>query len=137
MASLEFFTGITGATYQYEICDVNLTWNAVPGNYCFAKMQGMLTVAPLYFGQTENLAKRMANHNKLTLAAAYGATMVLAHVNYDGESAREAEERDLIRAYNPLCNVQHNPLAFGENPLFDIHVTRESPLVAALRRGKK
>jgi hypothetical protein len=110
-----------------------LAWNEVPANYCFAKIQGMLSVAPLYFGQTNNLAERMANHNKLTLAAAYGATIVLAHVNQGGEAARKAEEKDLIQAYNPPANIQHRSAA---ETLMGIYPPAESGLAAALRRGK-
>jgi hypothetical protein len=134
MASLVNYAGITGQTYPYEICDVNRPWKHVPANYCIAKIQGLIYFVPLYFGETEDIAQRMAGHNKLSLAAAYGATHILAHTNYLGEAARKAEERDLIRAYNPPCNVQHRSIGPG---LLGAHYPTEFPLAAALHRGKK
>jgi len=41
---------------------------------------------------------------------------VLAHVNYGGEFARRAEERDLIARYNPVLNVKHRTYGFGDLP---------------------
>jgi hypothetical protein len=106
MASVTLI-GISGAKYVYETYDINTVWNPLPGNYAFA--DAALRIK--YVGQTDNFAKRFSNHEKWPEAVKYGATQILARVNQQGEIARKAEETDLIRAYNPPCNVQQSSTA--------------------------
>lgn len=75
-----------------------------PGNYCFAKEVAPNRWAPLYFGQTDSLDARLADHHKMDCAKRHGATHIHAHTNDRGVQARLAEETDLIRRWNPVCN---------------------------------
>ena len=130
-------TGLSGNKYQYEAYDVNSTWNPVPGNYVFAALikPTILTERwePIYIGETGNFANRLPSHEKWVEARLKGATHILAHVNREGIEARQAEERDLVRAYNPPLNIEYSPplgLLAGQAPgIFGLGL--------ASRRGKK
>ncbi len=130
-------TGLTGNKYQYEAYDVNSTWNSVPGNYVFAAQGGQTILTeswgPIYIGETVDFSTRIPGHEKWVTARLKGATHVLAHVNRGGIEARQAEERDLVRAYNPPLNKEYSPapgLLAGQTP-------GAFGLGLALRRGKK
>ena len=130
-------TGLSGNAYQYTAHDVNSAWNSAPGNYVFAAIgvQTILTESwgPIYIGETRNLATRIPGHEKWATARLKGATHVLAHVNRGGIEARQAEESDLVRAYNPPLNKEYSPplgLLAGQAPgIFGLGL--------ASRRGKK
>jgi hypothetical protein len=68
----------------------------------------------LYAGQCDSYKNRLRDHEVWPSAVALGATHVLAHVNANA-LARLAEERDLIRRWNPPLNQQHRtrPLPQG------------------------
>jgi len=102
-------TGITGTRYEYHLASVNGHWNDVPGNYAFIGASGRV----LYVGQTGSFAQRRPGpgHEKWVLACNFEPASIFAHVTGGGEVVRLAEELDLIRAYNPPCNVQNNPHA--------------------------
>jgi hypothetical protein len=122
------FIGLTGRSYLYSPADLSpaSSWNPFPGNYAFV----VRTIAGdyvLYFGECQNFVSRPMppQHERWHEArATYGATHVLAHVNYGGVDARRDEEQDLIRAYNPPMNVQHRTGALGlvaaSNSLFGL-----------------
>lgn len=107
MAQFVSLTGASGRPYQYQVCDVNVLWRSVPGNYAFLSGDHL----PQYIGETGNFATRRPgpSHEKWAEAQRYGAVMVVAHETSGGEAARKIEEADLIRAYNPPANVQHKP----------------------------
>lgn len=99
------WSGATGNKYTYGVYTPNTQWNDAPGNYIFAGIVGTSWVA-LYVGQASSFRDRFSNHEKWAEAVRNGATHVHAHVNNSGESARIAEEYDLIRSNQPHCNVQ-------------------------------
>jgi hypothetical protein len=101
--------GKSGATYKYWSLD-NVTADgiqAVAGNYAFVKQLANGNCIPLYFGVAENLRDRILNHDRWAEAVRLGATYVMAHTTPAGETARLAEERDLIQYWNPPLNVHH------------------------------
>lgn len=109
MASVKL-TGFSGRIYEYAAHPPLSDWNPLPINYAFAGLnrQGIWFVP--YIGQTASGKSRLPPcHDRWAEAARLGATVVLARVNQDGEAARLAEERDLIFAYRPTLNTQHNP----------------------------
>lgn len=106
------FTGLSGQRYQYIVCSMDGSWNAIAGNYVFAYLTSLGWVS-VYFGETGNFATRFPGHEKWRLAMLCGATHVLAHVTLGGEAVRQAEEKDLIRAYNPVCNIEYRSTGFG------------------------
>ncbi|OLE51127.1 MAG: hypothetical protein AUG51_24105 [Acidobacteria bacterium 13_1_20CM_3_53_8] len=79
----------------------NTVWNEVPAAYGIFNRQMQI----IYIGQTDNLKRRMAEHqcNLLHCMHRYGPTYVLAEVIYN-EATRCARERELILAYRPPCN---------------------------------
>jgi len=101
--------GLSWLPYTYFAFDLFTDWLEVPANYAFARLApglgGGWTV--LYFGEAENLRRRIIGHERFLEAIALGATHLLGHRNYAGDEARRAEERDLIARHNPTMNVQH------------------------------
>ncbi|MSO92211.1 MAG: hypothetical protein EXQ86_02275 [Rhodospirillales bacterium] len=106
------FTGLSGRIYEYFPQAFDAEWFAVAGNYAFAYRPNGVW-APLYFGETSSFATRIPGHEKRASATLLGATHVLAHLTPGGAAVRQAEEEDLIRAYNPVCNVEHRTAGPG------------------------
>lgn len=99
------WTGFSGKTYQYEILSIDSIFNAVPGNYIFAKEVSPGYWRPIYIGESGNLKQRLTPfHHKWQCAIRNGATHIHAHVNYNGELVRRTEESDLISYWQPDCN---------------------------------
>jgi len=98
------WTGASGKGYTYFIYPIGTEFNAVPGNYIFAKETTPHTYAPIYIGQTGNLSERFDNHHKMPCIKRNGATHIHAHTSSEKEEVRLAEETDLIRKWNPPCN---------------------------------
>jgi hypothetical protein len=106
-------TGVSGQTYLYQTYNMAGQWSTSPGLYAFAGAFfggiGSTTVTRLlYIGQCDSFQRRMQEHQRdlWKEATRLGATHVLARVNVD-EASRLAEEKDLIRYYNPILNTQH------------------------------
>lgn len=97
--------GQSGQTYKYTIYPIDPLpdFNAIAGNYAFAKETEPKTHKVLYFGETDNLSERFNNHHKWDECIRNGATHIHVHLS-GGKQARLAEERDLIGNYNPICN---------------------------------
>ena len=94
--------GASERLYSYTIYGLNGTWNAVPGNYIFAK-QVPGGWQPLYIGETGNLADRMPNHEKWPCVRREGATHIHAHTSSADVSTRRLEETDLLARFKPPC----------------------------------
>jgi hypothetical protein len=103
------FAGETGLTYRYWFAG-NTPTAALPiigGNYGFVKSLPNGNYLPLYFGEGGDLRDRIVGHEKWLMAVALGAVAIVAHSTPGGALARLAEERDLIRYWNPVLNQQH------------------------------
>lgn len=105
MTQTIFLTGISGRSYEYAVYPVNADWLNVPGNYAMIDRN----MTPKYIGETVDFSSRRPgpSHDKWSEAERHGAILIAAHANHGGETARKAEEADLIRAYNPPANIQH------------------------------
>jgi hypothetical protein len=58
---------------------------------------------PVYIGQSNDLKARHGNHEKEPCALRNGAVRICARA-CASEAERFAIEKDLIQAYNPVCN---------------------------------
>jgi predicted GIY-YIG superfamily endonuclease len=96
--------GISGKTYHYWIHELNTLFKEVPGNYIFARETKPRTFTPIYIGQTSNLNERFENHHKMPCIRKNGATHIHTHTSSSTETARLAEEQDLINKWNTACN---------------------------------
>jgi len=96
--------GISGREYKYWIYPIGTSFKGEPGNYIFAKQSSPGYWTPCYVGESENLDKRLENHEKESCARKYGATHIHAHLNKSGIKTRIAEEKDLINKWKPVCN---------------------------------
>jgi hypothetical protein len=103
------FLGASGTAYRYHnLVDISANGIlAVAGNYAFAKRLPNGNYLPVYFGQAQDLKVRIPTHERLAEAIRLGATHVMAHSTQGGETARCAEEVDLIRYWQPPLNTQH------------------------------
>ncbi len=98
--------GLSGREYKYWIHPIGASFKEEAGNYIFAKEAKPGYWTPCYIGQTENLEKRLGDHEKEACAKRNGATHIHAHTNPAGETTRKAEEKDLIQKWKPPCNEQ-------------------------------
>lgn len=96
--------GESGRKYKYWIYPLPPNFDAKPGNYIFAKETRPGYWAPIYIGQTSDLSERFEDHHAMPCAKRNGATHIHAHTTEGGESARLAEETDLVRKWSPVCN---------------------------------
>lgn len=96
--------GRSGRTYKYWIYKIGTTFEKAPGNYIFAKETKPNTFRPIYIGETEDLSERFDDHHKMPCIKQEGATHIHVHKNTGGETARQAEEADLVGRWNPICN---------------------------------
>lgn len=98
------WSGLSGKSYSYWIYPIGSSFKEEPGNYIFAREVRPGHWSPCYIGQTENLNKRLGDHEKEACARRNGATHIHAHLNGSSDTARRTEERDLIQKWNPPCN---------------------------------
>lgn len=104
MAETIEWDGASGRTYTYWIYDIGTTFDAVPGNYIFAREVSAARFRPIYIGETGDLSERFDNHHKMPCIRQEGATHIHVHRNDSGKTVRQAEEQDLIGKWGPACN---------------------------------
>ena len=78
---------------------------AVAGNYMFVKLTDGGWV-PVYIGIADDLRDRIPGHERWKEAVELGATKVMAHTQ-ENQAVREAEEKALIKHWDPPLNTQH------------------------------
>jgi hypothetical protein len=98
------WVGKSGREYLYWIYKLGATFDAVPGNYIFAKSVPDNKLRAIYIGQTSNLSERFDNHERMPCIRRNGADYICAHKSNESEKGRCAEESDLIANYDPCCN---------------------------------
>lgn len=113
MATELIWPGFKG-NYRYWFADTPrdaMSLKAEAGNYMFVKLtpQGWV---PVYIGIADNLATRIAYHDRWDDAVRAGAIRVMGHTEASA-AKRQAEERDLIAYWNPVLNTQHRLLPRG------------------------
>ncbi len=110
MVPCEVLTGLTGLAYRFSVVDPSAGWRAVPGLYafCLPRREIFGPIVPIYVGETSSFPTRMPGHPEWEAAKRLGATVMLAMEFRGTEWQRKEAECDLIRAYRPKLNVQHN-----------------------------
>jgi len=96
--------GESGKEYQYEVYPIDSSFQALPGNYIYAKQAEDGNWVPIYIAQTRDLHQRLEGHVRVADAIQSGATHIHAHYCSAGQAARCSEERDLILRWQPVCN---------------------------------
>jgi hypothetical protein len=99
--------GQSGRTYRYWLNSMADGFMAVSGNYAFVKILPNGNAIPLYFGESDDLSRRLTQHEIWPQAVRLGATHVMSHTTPTGYLSRLDEERDLIARWNPVLNTQH------------------------------
>lgn len=100
------WTGVSGTPYNYFVHPIGTDFNAVPGNYIFAKMNSQGRWVSVYIGETGDLSERFDNHHAMPCIKRNGATHIHAHKSSAVKQTRLNEETDLRKNYNPPCNKQ-------------------------------
>jgi hypothetical protein len=96
--------GQSGKEYQYEVFPIDTAFQAMPGNFIYAKQAEDGSWIPIYITQTRDMHQRLEGHVSLDDAVANGATHIHVHYCTTGQAARCTEERDLIQRWQPVCN---------------------------------
>jgi hypothetical protein len=92
--------GASGTLYRYFVHPLPQSFNAgQPGNYIFAKVNAENKWVPIYIGIGDLGDRVTDNHHQWACIRSKGATHVHVHLNAV-ESARLAEERDLLANYS-------------------------------------
>lgn len=107
MQDIVTLPGLSGRVYQYwylpSLSSKDI--KSAAGNYMMVKFWGGQCI-PIYIGIAEDLSQRLPGHEMLDPAIRHGATHLYAHTSPEAW-VRMAEERDLIRRWNPVLNTQH------------------------------
>jgi hypothetical protein len=100
--------GASGGEYRYWVHPIGTMFKNDPGNYAFAKRNGVGSATPIYFGEAESLKKRLNDsvHERLECARRNGANVVCAHLTAGDRQVRLDEEADLRARWDPVCNRQ-------------------------------
>jgi hypothetical protein len=98
------WSGESGAEYQYEVYPIDSSFQALPGNFIYAKQNEDGAWVPVYIAQTRDMHQRLEGHVTVDDAIANGATHIHAHYCSTGQAARCSEERDLVHTWHPVCN---------------------------------
>jgi hypothetical protein len=107
-------TTASGQSLAFEPFDFYSNWNPVGGLYAFAYYNyASHRWHILYIGKAVSFQTRLTdNHEKWSPAVDLGASVVLACV-LDHELVRRVWEQALIERYQPVLNIQHNPMPVG------------------------
>jgi len=98
------WVGESGTQYPYEIHPLDAQFQAVPGNYIYAKQCEDGTWVPVYIAQTRALNQRLEGHVGVEDARRQGATHIHVHFSTTGPAGRCSEEHDLVNHWHPVCN---------------------------------
>ena len=106
MAQIETvtFTGSSGKTYEFTAYTADTNFKAIGAVYIFTKEENRVYKL-LYVGQTDNLGRRIPNHEKWPCARRYGVDSICVLVVRSLLSRRQIED-DLLERWNPPCNDQ-------------------------------
>ena len=96
--------GQSGKEYSYEVFPFDASFQALPGNYIYAKQTEEGQWVPIYIAQTRDLHQRLEGHVRVEDAIQNGATHLHAHYCAAGQASRCSEERDLLLRWQPVCN---------------------------------
>jgi hypothetical protein len=99
--------GASGKSYRYWSGEFAEAYRDEGGNYMFVKPSGINLYVSVYIGQANSLKSRLPNHERLADAKRAGATVIMSHTTPAGETARLAEEQDLIAKWAPALNTHH------------------------------
>jgi len=101
-----FWEGESGKTYKYGVYKISASFEDQPGNYIFTKETYSGRWLPVYIGETDSLANRLPNHEKLPCVERNGGTHIHVHISSSDEEIRRSEEVDLIKKWDPPCNKE-------------------------------
>lgn len=105
------FTGASGDEYEFEVFSPDTEWGKDKVVYIFAEDQGDGEYAPIYIGQTRNMAERWERHQydstdgKWPCAEESGADCVCL-LDAPDTGFRWGTEADLIDNYDTECNEE-------------------------------
>lgn len=124
--------GKSGANYKYWIYPLSATFEAVGGNYIFAKETRAKKFELIYIGEADDLSEGLTNRLAVRQSVQRnGATHIHAHSTPGGPPIRGDEVSDLISNYDPHCNRHQS-----ENREFDPGSLWHQETVAARRLRK-
>jgi hypothetical protein len=101
------FKGASGQVYGFKVYALGTHFRKLSGVYVVTTRSSTAAGGhrhrPLYVGQTEDLSQPLGRHRKAGVFREHGANCVCLLSDASKES-RVAKERDLIAAFQPVCN---------------------------------
>lgn len=96
--------GASGTEYTFNVYTKNTLVNDfIPGVYCLARGAQGGDETAVYIGESDNIFRHLANHEKRACFEDQGYDAIGIHRTASAET-RQAVERDLIKALRPPCN---------------------------------
>ena len=110
------YTGESKKKYVFDVYNLHATWNPVGVVYLVTRADTNSNIAVthylLYVGQTSNLKAEFYNHPRQACFKKYNANRLCTLLQSD-ELTRLTIANDLIRHWQPPCNIEREPAAPG------------------------
>ena len=109
--------GASGKTYLFNLfgyssfAQLHDVFRPLQAIYVFSRRffrDGAFSHTLIYLGQTSDLSTRFNNHHKETEIGEHYGNCIWIHVCNGTDKQREEEEKDLLDAYDFLCNEANN-----------------------------
>lgn len=109
--------GASGKSYLFTLFEYSSfnqlhdAFRPLQALYVFSKRyfsEGAFTHSLIYLGQTNDLSTRFNNHHKETEIGEHYGNCIWIHVCNGTDQQREEAERDLLDAYDFVCNEVNN-----------------------------
>jgi hypothetical protein len=101
-----YWEGKSGESYEYWIVPLATDEELIndPGNFILAKKTKQGLWEPVYIGQTQDLGSLLGRYRQEECVRSHGATHIHVRPGWPDEGRRNEEVRDLVQAWNPVCN---------------------------------
>lgn len=108
--------GVSKREYVFELYtfsdfdEVKGAFKVIPALYIFGKLSEDQKIKLIYLGETSDLSTRFDNHHKERCIRLHEANCIgiCREEEFKDEEKLKEAERDILAAYNFLCNDHHN-----------------------------
>ncbi len=99
------FVGHSRTRYVFEVYPVDTNFkDGFAAVYIFSRGINIHTQIPVYIGETDKLGICIRNHEKWPCVRRNDAAFICIHGD-SGRRSRKARAQDLIKHYDPTCNL--------------------------------
>ncbi|HEU5226346.1 MAG TPA: hypothetical protein VFU49_00945 [Ktedonobacteraceae bacterium] len=101
--------GQSGKDYRYFVQPIGIVletggFEAGPANFIFVRETTPNMFVPVYVGEAGDLAMVLEDHHTMRRVEFNRATHICHRASYGDPEERQAEKRDLVAYWHPVCN---------------------------------